>query len=79
MCKKASQKLYALARIAPLMDLKRRRNVMKAFVESQFKYCPLTWMFHSRELNKINRAHERVLRSDMVKHEVRVMSYELKA
>ena len=33
MCKKASQKLYAFARIAPFMDLKQRRN-MKAFVES---------------------------------------------
>ena len=55
MCKKASQKLYALARIAPFMDLKQRRNIMKAFVESQFGYCPLIWMFHSRGLhNKIN-------------------------
>ena len=36
---------------------------MKAFVESQFGYCPLIWMFHSTELNnKINRIHERVLR-----------------
>ena len=63
MCKKASQKLYALAWIAPFMDLKQRRNIMKAFVESQFGYCPLIWMFHSRWLNnKINRIHERVLR-----------------
>ena len=63
MCKKASQKLYALARIAPFMDLKQRRNIMKAFVESQFRYCPLMWMFHRRGLNnKINRIHERALR-----------------
>ena len=63
MCKKASQKLYALARIAPFMDLKQRRNIMKAFVESQFGYCPLIWMFHSRGLNnKITRIHERTLR-----------------
>ena len=62
MCKKASQKLYALARIALFMDLKQRKN-MKAFVESQFGYCPLTWMFLSRGLNnKINRIHERALR-----------------
>ena len=60
-CKKASKKLYALARIAPFMDLKQRRNIMKAFVESQFGYCPLIWMFHSRGL-KINRIHERALR-----------------
>ena len=63
MCKKASQKLYALARVAPFMDLRQRRNIMKAFVESQFGYCPLIWMFHSRGLNnKINRIHERALR-----------------
>ena len=36
---------------------------MKAFIESQFGYCPLVWMFHSRNLNnKINRIHERTLR-----------------
>ena len=63
LCKKASQKLYSLARIAQFMDLKQRRNIMKAFVESQFGYCPLIWMFHSRgRNNKINRIHERALR-----------------
>ena len=36
---------------------------MKAFIESQFKYCPLLWMFHRREMNnRINGFHERVLR-----------------
>ena len=35
---------------------------MKAFIEFQFNYCPLIWMFHSRTLNsKINRIHERAL------------------
>ena len=32
-------------------------------MESQFKYCPIVWMFHSRRTNnKINRLHERALR-----------------
>ena len=36
---------------------------MKTFIQSQFKYCPLTWMFHNRTLNsKINKLHERALR-----------------
>ena len=36
---------------------------MKAFIDSQFNYCPLIWMFHSRTLsNKVNRLHERALR-----------------
>ena len=62
MCKKASQKLYALARIAIFMDLKQRRNIMKAFVGSQFGYCPPIRMFHRGELNnKINRIHESAL------------------
>ena len=63
MCKKASPKLYALSWIAPFMDLKQRRNIIKAFAESQFGYCPLIWMFHSRELNnKMSRIHKRALR-----------------
>ena len=36
---------------------------MKAFIMSQFSYCPLVWMWHSRTLNnKINKLHERALR-----------------
>ena len=63
LCKKASQKLHALARISHYMDLNKRRSPMKAFITSQFSYCPLIWVFHSRTLNnKINRIHERALR-----------------
>ena len=62
-CKKASQKLHEHARIVNYMDLSKRKSLMKAFVTSQFKYCLLIWMFHSRELNnRVNRIHERVLR-----------------
>ena len=39
-CKKASQKLNALARIAPYMNIQKRRTIMKSFVTSQFSYCP---------------------------------------
>ena len=36
---------------------------MRAFVTSQFQYCPLVWMFYNRKMNnKINRLHERALR-----------------
>ena len=63
LCKKASQKLHTLARISHYMDLNKRRNLMKAFITSQFSYCPLIWMSHSGNLNnKINRIHERALR-----------------
>ena len=63
LCKNAGAKLNALARIAGYMDIKKRRMIMKAFITSQFSYCPLIWMFHSRALNnKINTIHERSLR-----------------
>ena len=62
LCKKASQKLNALARISSFMDLTKGRLVMKAYTSSQFGYCPLVWM-HSRSVNsKIKRVHERALR-----------------
>ena len=36
---------------------------MKSFIESQFGFCPLLWMFHSRGVNnKISRIHDRALR-----------------
>ena len=49
--------------MANLLSFNKRRTLFKAFVESQFKYCPIVWMFHSRHTNnKINRLHERALR-----------------
>ena len=63
LCRKASQKLNALARVAQYMNLAQRRLIMNAFIFSQFGYCPLVWMFHSRKLNnRINNIHERALR-----------------
>ena len=63
LCNKGSQKLHALARVSPYMNTNQRRRIMKAFISSQFGYCPLVWMFHSRTLNnRINRLHERALR-----------------
>ena len=63
LCKKASQKLNASARIPCYMDIQKRRTTMKSFTTSQFGYCPLVWMFHSRSLNnRINSIHERALR-----------------
>ena len=55
--------LNNLTRIAPYMTIQKRKTIMKSFVASQFSYCPLIWMLHSRRLiNKINSIHERALR-----------------
>ena len=41
LCKKASQKLHALARVSGYMNLAQRRTIMKSFINCQFGYCPL--------------------------------------
>ena len=41
LCKKASQKLHALARVSQYMDLLQRIVIINSFVVSQFGYCPL--------------------------------------
>ena len=59
----AGRKISALARISRLMSFDQRRLLMKSFIESQFAYSPLVWMFHDRHMNnKINKLHERSLR-----------------
>ena len=62
-CKKAGKKLSVLERVWYILNLKCRRSLIKAFIESQFGYCPLVWMFCSRqEDNLINHLHEKALR-----------------
>ena len=63
LCKMAHNKISALIRYGNILNFEKRRKLMKSFIESQFSYSPLTWMFHDRNINnKINRVHERVLR-----------------
>ena len=59
---KANRKLNVLLRLSKLLCLDKRRTLFKSFIEAQFKYCPLIWMFCSHNSNiKINRLHERAL------------------
>ena len=61
-CKKSEQRLHALARISHFLDTEQLKGIMRAFILSQFDYCPLVWMFCNRTLdNKVNRIHERAL------------------
>ena len=53
LCKKASQILHALTRIANYMNLSKRKALMKTFVISNFNYWPLVWIFHSTKLNHL--------------------------
>ena len=50
-------------RVSKYLSQEKLRILLKTFIESQFNYCPLIWMCHSRGLNvRINKLHERALR-----------------
>ena len=60
LCEKASNELHALARTSKYMTKDKLKTIMKAFLSSQFAYCPLICTFHSRTLNnRINNLQER--------------------
>ena len=62
-CKKAGKKLNALSRLCNLLSFDKRRNLVKAFVMSQFSFSPLVSMFQDRNLNsKIDALHYRALK-----------------
>ena len=72
--KKASKKVHVLARITPYMSIPKRKLLMNSFFASQFNYCPLTCMCHSRIMNnKINRLHERCIH---IVHSDKTSSFE---
>ena len=69
-CKKAHQKLNPLTRITKFTSSFQRKTFLNSFIKSQFSYCPLIWMFTSKELNKqINRIHEKSLRLVLNNHQ----------
>ena len=60
---KASCKINVLSTVILYMSLSKKKKLMNSFFNSQFNYCLLIWMFHSRIINnKINRLYERCLR-----------------
>ena len=74
LCTEVARKLSVLAKFSNYMSFERRKILPKAFIESQFGYCPLTWMFHGRTANpKLNHIHERVLR---IVYKNNVLSFE---
>ena len=55
MCRKAGNKLSVQARLSNnFVSFTQRRILLKIFIESQFGYCPLIWMFYSRRVNNKN-------------------------
>ena len=62
-CRKANSRLSALSQLARYLSVKRKKLLYMSFIQAQFKYYLLTWMFCSRSCNNIvNKFHERALR-----------------
>ena len=62
-CVESNHCVNALSRVMPYMSLSKKKKLLSSFFNSQFNYCPLIWMLHSRFINnKINCLHEMCLR-----------------
>ena len=70
LCRKAGQKISALARLKNYLTSDQRKSLLNSVIKSHFTYCPLIWMFTSRYLNNaLNNVHERALRLIYNDHE----------
>ena len=62
-CIFAGRQLNALSRISYMLSDNQKKFLFNLFIQGQFNYCPLVWMFSSRTSNdKINKLQERFLR-----------------
>ena len=64
LCRKAQYKLHALRRIRKFLTIEKAKMLGNAFIDSQFNYAPLLWMFCRKTLySKIEKIHHRTLKS----------------
>ena len=63
LCRKASYELHALRRIRKFFTVEKAKMLANAvFINSQFNYAPLVWMFAGKtSINKICKIHHRTL------------------
>ena len=63
LCRTAEYKLHALTRIKKYLTLDKAILLGNTFINSQFNYAPLIWMFYRKTLNhKIEKIHHRTLK-----------------
>ena len=62
LCKTRSFKLHALRRIRKFLTLEQAKLFANSFVNTQFGYAPLIWMFASKNsMLKVNEIHRKTL------------------
>ena len=63
LCRTAQYKLHALRRIRKYLTLDKAKLLGNAFIDSQFNYAPLIWMFcHKTTYSKIQKIHHKSLK-----------------
>ena len=63
LCRKAQYKLHVLRRIRKFLTIKKAKMLGNAFIDSQFNYAPLLWMFCRKTLySKIEKIHHKTLK-----------------
>ena len=61
-CKTARFRLHALRRIRKFLKLEQAKLLVNSFVNTQFGYVPLIWMFTSKNsMLKVNKTHRKTL------------------
>ena len=62
-CKKAGGQLNTLCRYNKFIDFDEKKTLFESFIQSNFNFCPLVWMFTSpKSGRKIEKVQERALR-----------------
>ena len=63
LCRNASYKLYALRRIRKYLTQDQAKLLYNAFINSQFNYAPIIWMFcRKNQYLKIQKIHHKALK-----------------
>ena len=63
LCRTANYKLHALRRIRKYLSLEKTKLLCNAFINSQFNYAPLVWMFcRKKQYLKIQKIHHKALK-----------------
>ena len=62
-CNRASRQINSFKRFSKYLKVDRRLSVYKSFIQSNFSYCPVAWLFCGRKnSNKLAKLQERALR-----------------
>ena len=62
-CRSAANQLNALIRLKRILTIEVKKTLINSYFYSNFKYCPLIWMFSSaKSLNKVESLQKRALR-----------------